>query len=401
LSLPEAARQAFGGRDAIRFLAVGTGESSDGVERLTMDSPLVSWLVGQMQHLGPVVHAVPRGQPTSVRQLAPRLFQPYTVERGTVHLGGCTFEEQPLLRYTFRVTTEAGASAPRLVDVFRNPDGEPVDGDLLTALHVDDLEPRPGRPPKLGREQGTYWHSLASHFAPPSTVGQHAELLVVTAVWCRYVHAKLLFEIGQQQAELRFQGWAQLLAEGRVTPPPYACPDTGLASFQLAATDDGRITVREAIGVCEQSGRRVLQTQLGTCELTGRRLLTSYLTMCPVTGRRIARAEMVTCAMCRQSVSPTCVSHARCQACRNLAVAPAGEPRLARVLGEYPRLNRWSHWRIAETATAYILTSAYFFYRLLLVIDKESLAIWRMAEGPRLAGRWTDVPEDQWPEYLG
>jgi hypothetical protein len=71
------------------------------------------------------------------------------------------------------------------------------------------------------------------------------------------------------------------------------------------------------------------------------------------------------------------------------------------VLGEYPRLNRWSHWRIAETATAYILTSAYFFYRLLLVIDKESLAIWRMAEGPRLAGRWTDVPEDQWPEYLG
>jgi hypothetical protein len=79
----------------------------------------------------------------------------------------------------------------------------------------------------------------------------------------------------------------------------------------------------------------------------------------------------------------------------------ADEPRLARVLGEYPRLSRRSHWRIAETAAAYILTSTYFLYRLLLVVDKESLAVLHLAEGPRLTRRWSDVPEGQWPEYLG
>ena len=304
------------------------------------------------------------------------------------------FEERPLLRHSYR-------SAAGLVHVFSDDDGRPLEGGLLDSLHLDDLQPRPGQPPRQAREHAARWLHLGRREELSAIAGPDAEHVLTTVVWCRYVQAKLVFEIGTQHAELRVQGWAELLADGRTVPPPFTCPETGLPSYAIAATDDGRITVPEALGVCQQTGRRVLHSELGTCELSGRRLLAGYLAVCPVTGRRVERAVLATCDMCRQAVDPACLQGGRCLACRSLAAVSPDEPRVALVLGEYPRLARRSHWHLAETAAVYILTSTYFLYRLLIVLDKESLAIQRLAEGPRLTRRWTDVPEDQWPEYLG
>jgi hypothetical protein len=77
------------------------------------------------------------------------------------------------------------------------------------------------------------------------------------------------------------------------------------------------------------------------------------------------------------------------------------DPRLARILGEYPKLDRWPHWQLAETASVYVLTARSLLRRLLLVLDKESLQATRVAEGFRLARQWPEIPPAQWDEFLG
>jgi hypothetical protein len=77
------------------------------------------------------------------------------------------------------------------------------------------------------------------------------------------------------------------------------------------------------------------------------------------------------------------------------------DPTMARVLGEKPKLERWSRWRMGETSRVYVLMATSLLRRLLIVIDKESFEVIRLAEGSRLSRNWMGVPRQQWPEYLG
>ncbi len=225
--------------------------------------------------------------------------------------------------------------------------------------------------------------------------------MLATVIWCKLAVGKLLFELGDSSAEKPFGLWAQQLADGVAKPPPFRCPATGRESYHVVATDDGRITVAESIASCECSGRRVLDSDLEICAVTGRRVLGEYLQTCAVTGERVLADKMVTCGQCCQEVSPRAVSGGRCRACRSLQGVARDDPRLARILGEYPKLDRWSRWRLAETVDVYVLTATSLFRRLLLVLNKESLEATHVAEGFRLAGDWSEVPPSQWDEFLG
>jgi hypothetical protein len=67
------------------------------------------------------------------------------------------------------------------------------------------------------------------------------------------------------------------------------------------------------------------------------------------------------------------------------------DPRMARLLGEYPRLDRWPQWRMSETLTSYLAIGSGVWRRLLVVADKETLELRHLASGHRLSKRWSPL----------
>jgi hypothetical protein len=368
---------------------------------LAADSPLGERLLSCLKKLGPVVHAAPCGQPISVHELAPHLFAPYRVEGGSVRLSGCSLDDQPLVRYTYRVWSEGDGECSQLVHIYASAQQQPIENSLLAALHGGELAPIVGRPLRVSAGELTAWLAHGERQAMVRNADRRVDFLLATVIWCKRAIGKLLFELGDSSAERAFDLWAQELVDGVALPPPFRCPATGRESYHVVATDDGRITVAEAIARCEHSGGRVLDSQLVTCAVTGRRVLSEFARICSVTGERVLAGELVTCTQCRQQVSPRAVAGGLCLACRSLQRVTPDDPRLARILGEYPKLDGWSRWQLAESASVYVLTSHSLFRRLLLVLDKESLEAIRVAAGFRLTREWPEVPSEQWVEVLG
>ncbi len=400
--VPADRRRDFAGREVVRFTVQAGNEARPAAaEVLAVGSPLGDWLLDRLRASGPLVPAVPKRQPVSVHELARHLFAPYRVTGGSVRLSGCSLEDHPLLRYTYVVRGQDGDPGARLIHTYASPQREPIEPALLASLGVDELAPCPARPPRVSEEELGDWLSYGEQPRSLPAEGGRADFVVATVIWCKRARGKLRFELGDSSVEKPFGVWAQQLVDGVVAPPPFRCPVTGRESYHVAATDDGRITVAESIARCEGSGRRVLDADLETCAVTGRRVLGEFLRTCTVTGERVLADQLVPCAQCGQEVSPYALSRGRCLACRSLQAVPRDDPRLARILGEYPKLDRWTRWRLAETAGVYVLTASSLFRRLLLVLDKESLQASHVAEGFRLGRDWPEVPPPQWEEFLG
>lgn len=405
-SVPLEQRADFGGREVVSFTwEPAVGEAAAGTDNraevLTVGAPLGAQLLARLKRLGMVVHAAPRGQPVSIHELAPHLFTPYRVEGGSVRLSGCSLEDRPLLRFSYAVHNGGGEGGLRLAHVYASAHQLPVEDELLAALRVDDLIPFEGRPPRVSEPDVASWLALGERQGAPLGGERRAEFLLTTAIWCKRASGKLLFELGDSTAERSFDLWAQQLVDGAVPPPPFRCAATGRESYHLATTDDGRITVVESLARCAQSGRRVLDSELEACAVTGQCVLSEFLSTCSVCGERVLAGELVTCAQCRQQVSPHAVTGGLCRACRSLQPATPDDPRLARILGEYPKLDRWRRWQLAETARVYVLTARSLMRQLLLVLDKETLQAARIAEGLRLARDWPELPPARWDEFLG
>jgi hypothetical protein len=202
----------------------------------------------------------------------------------------------------------------------------------------------------------------------------------------RHAEGRLQFTIGSAAAFARFSSWARLLA-----PPPFEAKHSGTRTFRLAATDDGRIDDAAQIAVCAQTGRRVLRQELVECSVTGKRVLPDFTEVCPVSGQRALRNEFAGCTTCRQRVSKSVLADGVCAACRNLSKVSKDDPRLVWIFGEHPGLDRWKHWQLAETQTAYIAQASGLLNRLTVVVDKETLIIRRLARAGRMGGDWMDL----------
>jgi hypothetical protein len=219
--------------------------------------------------------------------------------------------------------------------------------------------------------------------------------VATTLIWCKRAAGKLRFSFAEQAADLPFDGWARTLQ-----PPPFVCPHTGTASRNVAVTDDGRISVAEEIAACEVSGRRVLKRELAACSVTGKHVVDELLATCPVTEERLLASELVQCGECRQRVSPRALAGGRCLACRKREGVKASDPRLARLFAEYPPLDRWRSWTLSETAAVYNLTAAGLVKRLLIIVDKRSLAMLHLATGSRFSSAWTPVEVSQFEQTI-
>jgi len=335
-----------------------------------------------------MTHSAPAEQPSSVRQVAERLFPAYTVDDGKARLAGCLLEDRLFVRAEFRHGEESG-------EVYVDGDSRQVDPDLVDALGMRQLAEleKPTQPfePAVERLIEAAGKIAADRFSS----GDPPELVDATAVWCKFVEGKLRFSVGESSADLAFSGWARTLE-----PPPFVCSQTATSTFHLAATDDGRIAAAEQIERCEESGQRVLADDLATCSVSGRRVLADLLHSCPVSEGRLLKEEMVECRSCCQRVSPAAIQRGQCAACRQVRPVSKDDPRMARLLDEHPLLDRWGNWRISETADCYVLTAAGWFKRMLAVVDKESLELRHLAVGSRLFGTLATVEPSQYDYVL-
>ena len=335
-----------------------------------------------------VVNLAPADQPTTIREVAERLFPAYTIDGGTAHLAGCTLEDRLFLRVR---TQHAGKS----VEFYLDDGGKELDPTLVGTLGMDHMVELK-RPPVSADARITCLAErgrgmIAQQF-PTENPPEHVDL---AAVWCKYAQGKVRFTVEESMVDLPFSGWARILE-----PPAFVCPATGVATFQLAATDEGRIVAAERIATCDETGRRMLDDDLVTCSATGRRVLAELTEVCPVSGKPVLRAAMVRCTMCGQAVAPAAIAHGACHACRTLEPVSKNDPRMARLLGEHPLMDRWRDWRMSETATVYILTAAGWFHKLLVVADKESLQLRLMATGGRFLAGWHAVDPQRYDVTL-
>lgn len=393
LSLDEQDRNAFSGAEQVVFRFDSPPDRlDDSVHQITPESPLWRWAVARLRNRGELLQASPSTQPTGVHSFAQQLFDRYTIEEGSVRLGGCTLEDEPLVRMTYAQNTAEGA---KLTHAFADSNGLLLDPSLTNALQLADLTALQGRPRPLPAETIQRWEEATRQLPPLSPESPPLDFIGMTAVWCKYARGKLLFAIGKNEVELPFEGWAKLLADGLTVPPPFVCEATGRSSYHLATTDDGRITAFESIATCDKSGQRVLETELETCAVSGDRVLSKFLIDCPVTGARILPNQMVACNMCLQKVNPQCLAQGRCKACRERQAVGRDDALVARVLADYPKLASWRGWQISESASVHILTAVSLLRRLLLVLDKETFEPIRVADGSRLTRRWTDMTSEE------
>jgi len=160
----------------------------------------------------------------------------------------------------------------------------------------------------------------------------------------------------------------------------------------MALTDDGQIVAADRLARCNVTGRRAVDDEMVTCSVSGERVLADLTELCPVTQARVLKSRLVACEMCGQMVSPQAVKKDRCAACRDLQPVTKADPRMARVLDEHAALDRWRHWKIAETATVYILQAQGWLRQLLVVVDKTSLELRRVATSGRWGRHWHLAP---------
>jgi hypothetical protein len=77
------------------------------------------------------------------------------------------------------------------------------------------------------------------------------------------------------------------------------------------------------------------------------------------------------------------------------------DPRMARILDAYPKLDRWRSWKIAETRSVEVLLGISALRRLLVVLDKQTLDILHVASGSRLSSRWATATDVQRADWVG
>ncbi|MFW6171260.1 MAG: hypothetical protein ACODAD_12275 [Planctomycetota bacterium] len=375
-------------------------DSFDPGEHVTWRSPLARWLLDELRQMDGPLHAAAAKQPLSVRELAEHLFAQYTVDNGHMHLAGCSLEDRPFLRLSYLRSAPAEGKA-RLVHCYGNSEGELVDAELRESLGLNNVVPLGKRTPRIDATLVRNWTQVTRGEFEDLEVDPASCLIAVTVVWCKHAEGKLAFSIGQASAEVCFSEWGRLLVDRRCFPPPYECPLSDRSSYHLAATDDGHITVAEAIARCAESSQKVVENELRTCAVTHARVLPEYLRECPCTGMQVRSSVLETCSLCQQRVSPRAIVNTRCSACRELAAISNAHPQLARLLSRYPKLRKFGRWRMAESRTVWIFLGRAAWKKILVVVHKQRLDVLHMAISNRWSRTWTPMTETQRADWLG
>ncbi|MCC7083884.1 MAG: hypothetical protein IT427_02625 [Pirellulales bacterium] len=343
-----------------------------------------------------VRHLLPRGHAPTIAELSSRLYSAYAVDGGNVRLAGCALELRPIVH--LRGSTRAATGPWNQVELFLGDDGLPLASDVqsetIAAECVDGDRPTRFPVAMVGRLIArARW--LLEENCRDAGGELDSDAIGTEVVWRRFAAGKLRFTIGDCFAEIAFADWVDSLQ-----PPPFVCPETGVKTYRIATTDDGRMAAAEEIVACEQSGRRMLRSETVVCSVTRQRIAVDFAEQCPITGEHTRRDRMAVCSICCAKVAPKMMDGSRCDACAAIAPIKKCDPRMCLVLGEHPGLDHWRRWRLAETPQSYVLEGRSLMQRLLVVVDQQSLEVRRLAHRGRFQTGWQDVAMESWKVWL-
>lgn len=318
---------------------------------------------------GGLVYAQPDRQPSRVHELTQAILAPYAAEGGRVQLGGCTLDWK--LAW-LRVGDAADAAHHRSnsielqwLDASGAPLEDPPDAKQLTRM---------ASPPE------------ASTAPPP------IEALLLLPVWRCWVHGRVVAEIDEQSINVDVEGWGRELIDDAFEAPRFDI-GCGVPSHRVVLDEDGDIGPDTAIVACTESGRRLLCSKMQRCGASDEWVLPRFAQNCPVTGMSVRTSKLQSCNMCQQPVAPQALNSGRCEVCHKLVPTTKEDARLARILGEFPRLDEWGSWRVGESRDYWVLTAGRFLRRLLIVVRKEPLELLRAATGVRWLPGWSDASD--------
>lgn len=361
----------------------------DGIEVADATSKAINTICEELKSLGPVTHVRPKEEPTAVHDVSNILFSAYQIEKGAVHLVGCHLEDVPFLRISFVDT------ATNLVfHEYFAQDGRKVQTCDVHELGMDKVISAGAFPPRIGSEQVELLLNEAERQLDSNDLTK--KKLASAIVWAKVATGKLEFSIDDAQAELPFSGWAKTLVA-----PAYHCEASGMETFQLAKTDDERIVASKAIAACEISGKRILKKELVTCNITGKHVLEEYTKLCPVVSKTALKEEFSTCSVCEQEVSNAALKDGVCLACKKMESVSGDDARIVWLLGEHPAMDKFRKWSMSETSNVYIVQARTFWKRLLFVVDKETMNIYRMAKRSAISSKWITLEPIERDEFLG
>ncbi len=344
-------------------------------------------------------HLLSKHRSPSIAELSARLYAAYQVLGGYVRLAGCALELRPIVHLKAKNTGSAvAASNSALIELFLGDDGLPLEPSIASELKsenfVSGTKPQRFSSAILSRlVDRARWLLIENCRDNGETLDP--ESIETEIIWRCFAEGKLRFTIGDQSTDISFADWAE-----RLKPPEFICPETGVKTYRVAKTDDGRMAAAEEIVTCERTHCRMLRNETVVCNITGQRIAANLAEPCPITSEPVLRQHMVVCSICGMSVSPTAIQEDRCQACATVVAVKKSDPRMCLVLSEHPGLDRWRRWRLAETPQAYVLEARSLTQRLLAVVDKQSLEVRRLARRNRFQSAWTEISCEGWRELL-
>jgi hypothetical protein len=77
------------------------------------------------------------------------------------------------------------------------------------------------------------------------------------------------------------------------------------------------------------------------------------------------------------------------------------DPRWVQVVTRHPQLDRLRKWKLSETADRYLLLGAGWLRQVLVVVDKDSLELRRVATAYRFLPRWESVEPEGYARVFG
>lgn len=382
LNLPDELADRWEATQCIGRFASNGAPVEPAAESLEADGKLFRQALKSLEDQRRVLHLSPVDQAVRVTEISDKILSAYEIDNGQKRLAGCTIEDRPILRLTYLNDGE-------LDDLHYLADGRPVDDDLANQLKLDQVLPH-----ERQREWGTIDDVVYRWIESARSQIDKPGFLTASMVWCKYALGKVEMSVDSADGgsvQVAFEGWTTLLADGTLMAPPYVCPDSGIESYHLGTDDEGHVTAVEALARCADTGRCLLATRMTTCPDTSITALDQFFEQCAATGERVHHSAMSDCSICRQNVRINQLYHQTCPTCRSLKSVRKVDPAIARILGEYPQLDRWKKWRLSEGKSCCVLVGSKLFQRVLLVMDREDLEVLRAARGSLFSRTWTDV----------
>jgi len=371
-------------------------DSSSTVE-LESDAPavLLEWVLERIAGEPQLVSYVPASEPHAVHEIAANMFAAYTIDGGTVHLGGCHLEDAPVLRFTRAGHADASTGQPSesATHAFFDSHGQPLADAVVRQLHLTQItlpaEPKPAQ--------------AADDWAAPIAAAEHllggdlhAPELAVSLVLAKWAQGQLQVTIGDEALAISFAGWTRTL-----TAPPAICPQTGSETYHLTTLSDGQIAAAEEVVLCEATDQRILRSDSVRCCVSGMQVSKACCEPCPVSGELALPANFAECPCCHGRVSSVQLTKAGCGGCDSRLAAPRDDARLASILSAAPKLGRYKHWRLADTATHWIAETGGILWRVLVVVDKQTGQVTHAAHRSRFASVWRTLSQEERRSQLG